>query len=854
MGTSTLEKVRSLALFIVLFFVVLATISNGDSTSNDQVDALLTWKAHLQYSPTSLLNSWSITSTNDSFNSSIQPQPNTSTSPCNWFGIACNIGGSVISINLTKSGLQGTLHEFRFSSFPNLVYFNLSMNSIFGTIPPEISFLSKLAYLDFSTNQLSGEIPPDVGNLSSLVELYMHNNSKLNGPIPPSLRSLRKLKVLSIYQTCLSGPIPQSLYGLTKLTHIHLQRNQLSGPISQRIGRLKSLICLELWENQLNGSLPASIGNLRNLEILHIRDNQLSGRIPHSIQNLKKLTMLRLARNQFTGNLPQNICHDGLLQFFTANGNHFVGPIPKSLKNCTSLIRFTLQANQLTGNISEDFGFYPNLQFLNLSSNKFYGEISPDWGRCKNLLSFVISGNNISGTIPPEIGNLSQLGRLDISSNFLEGEIPKEFGKLASLEKFCLDENQLSGEIPPELGSLPHLEVLSLSSNRFSKSIPRSLGTNLLKLYYLNLSKNKLSEEIPVELGMFSQLSVLDLSYNNLTGNIPAKFGALQSLVTLNLSHNNLFGVLPTTFEKLTGLSYVDISYNGFWGPIPNNRAFLSSPMKALEGNKGLCGNVTGLKLCNDPAPKERRSKAHNVVRLVYIVVFPFIGALLLVALFVVYMFLRRRKTECSQIEEIEMISEKGLFSIPNFNGKKLYEEIIKATEDFSSTYCIGEGGIGSVYRAELPQATLVAVKKLDGENRAFQREFLNEIRALTKIRHRNIVRLHGFCSHRRHSFLVYEYLEKGSLNSTLSNESEARELDWSKRVEIIRGVADGLAYMHFDNFPPIVHRDISSKNILLNSDYKACVSDFGTAKLLEQDSSNWTAVAGTFGYIAPGM
>ncbi|XP_004294224.1 PREDICTED: probable LRR receptor-like serine/threonine-protein kinase At4g08850-like [Fragaria vesca subsp. vesca] len=184
-----------------------------------------------------------------------------------------------------------------------------------------------------------------------------------------------------------------------------------------------------------------------------------------------------------------------------------------------------------------------------------------------------------------------------------------------------------------------------------------------------------------------------------------------------------------------------------------------------------------------------------------------------------------------------------------------MYEEIIKATEDFDSTYCIGKGGQGSVYKVNLASANIVAVKKLHqlcSDDEKVKKEFLNEVRAPTEIRHRNIVKLYGFCSHRQHSFLVYEYIERGSLATVLSNDGEAQELGWSERVKIVKGVAHALCYMHHDCLEAIVHRDISSKNILLNADFQACVSDFGTAKFLNPDSANWTALAGTYGYIAP--
>ncbi|XP_041018042.1 MDIS1-interacting receptor like kinase 2-like [Juglans microcarpa x Juglans regia] len=185
-----------------------------------------------------------------------------------------------------------------------------------------------------------------------------------------------------------------------------------------------------------------------------------------------------------------------------------------------------------------------------------------------------------------------------------------------------------------------------------------------------------------------------------------------------------------------------------------------------------------------------------------------------------------------------------------------MYEETIAATGDFDAMYCIGTGGYGSVYKAQLPSGSIVAVKKFhtlqDGSYATDRKEFFNEIVALTEVRHRNVVKLHGFCSSERHSFLVYEYLEKGSLAGILSEDEEARELDWSRRVNVVKGLVHALSYMHHDCSPPIVHRDISSKNVLLDSDYEAHLSDFGTAKFLKLDSSNWTGFAGTYGYAAP--
>ncbi|XP_065852830.1 MDIS1-interacting receptor like kinase 2-like [Euphorbia lathyris] len=184
-----------------------------------------------------------------------------------------------------------------------------------------------------------------------------------------------------------------------------------------------------------------------------------------------------------------------------------------------------------------------------------------------------------------------------------------------------------------------------------------------------------------------------------------------------------------------------------------------------------------------------------------------------------------------------------------------VYEEIVKATEEFDSRYCIGIGGNGSVYKAELPTGQLVAVKKLHSpadDESIHLKGFKSEIQTLTEIRHRNVVRLYGFCSQPNQSLLVYEFLEGGNLGKTLNSEEEAMLFDWNKRVIIVKDIANGLSYMHHDCLPAIVHRDISSKNILLDLEYNGHISDFGTARILKPDSSNKTAFAGTFGYAAP--
>ncbi|KAJ8775079.1 hypothetical protein K2173_020354 [Erythroxylum novogranatense] len=214
-----------------------------------------------------------------------------------------------------------------------------------------------------------------------------------------------------------------------------------------------------------------------------------------------------------------------------------------------------------------------------------------------------------------------------------------------------------------------------------------------------------------------------------------------------------------------------------------------------------------------------------------------------------------RRRTMKVPPQESMALKNGDLFSIWNYDGGIAFQDILDATHNFDIRYCIGTGGYGSVYKAQLPSGKVVAIKKLHGlesEEPAFDECFRNEVKILTEIRHKNIVKLHGFCLHRRSMFLVYEYMEKGSLFYALRTDSLAVELGWRKRVKIIQDVAFALAYIHHDCNPPIVHRDISSNNILLNSSLDGFISDFGAARILDPGSSNRTVVAGTRGYIAP--
>ncbi|XP_009400938.3 MDIS1-interacting receptor like kinase 2-like [Musa acuminata AAA Group] len=567
------------------------------------------------------------------------------------------------------------------------------------------------------------------------------------------------------------------------------------------------------------------------------------------INNFTGLTYLQLGNNSFVGYVPPNICKGGALKYLTLYMSNFQGPILMTLKNCTTLERVRLEHNHLTGDVSQCLGVYPHLSYKDLSFNLFSGTLSPDWAKWHDLTLLRISNNNITGVIPTEFGQLTKLGELDLSSNYLQGEIPKSFGSLTLLYNLSLGNNQLVGHVPLEFGMLSNLELLDLSSNNLAGRIPDQLG-NCMKLRLLKLNNNNFSGTIPLAIGNLVYLQdTFDISHNSLTGEVPSQLSKLVVLQSLNLSHNYLSGHLPSSLTYMTSLSTVDVSYNELDGPVPDSPAFRRAPAEWFAHNNDLCGVVRGLPPCvslGTPTTDDRSKRHKNVIVAIiasvvfFLLLFIFIGAF------------RKREKDTVPVDNNHI--KEGAFCILNFVGRDVYKDIIEATEDFDAKYCIGSGAYGSVYIAELASGELLSVKKIhlpDTEGTCDEQPFQTEIQTLTQIRHRNIVKLYGFCSSPRRKFLVYEYMERGSLGSVLRSETAA-ELDWVKRLSIVKDVARALFYMHHDCTPPIVHRDITSNNILLDSEFKACVSDFGIARLLKPDSSNWTMLAGTRGYLAP--
>ncbi|KAI9161009.1 hypothetical protein LWI28_013594 [Acer negundo] len=358
------------------------------SASIEETNALLNWKASFANQTQSLLPSWNLLSHN----------------PCTWFGISCNSAGSVNNINITSFGLNGTLHKFSFSSFPNLKYLDLAINSLFGIIPSQIAVLSKLIYLDLSTNHFSGQIPQEIGLLTNLQVLHLVGN-QLNGSIPDEIGRLKSLEELALHSNQLHGPIPVSLGNLNNLTYLYLENNSLSGSIPQEFGNLKNLLELYIDTNNLTGPIPTTLGNLNKLTVLFAFQNNLSGPIPHEIGNLISLTILYLRQNQFSGSIPTSFGNLINLEVLSLNHNKLSSSIPQEIGNLMKLRLMTLNNNQFNGMIPYEIGKATQLQYINFSNNQLFGSIPSEFGLLTNLVRLDLSGNNLNKEIPHSICN-----------------------------------------------------------------------------------------------------------------------------------------------------------------------------------------------------------------------------------------------------------------------------------------------------------------------------------------------------------------------------------------------------------------------------------------------------------------
>ncbi|XP_022945191.1 probable LRR receptor-like serine/threonine-protein kinase At1g67720 [Cucurbita moschata] len=397
------------------------------------------------------------------------------------------------------------------------------------------------------------------------------------------------------------------------------------------------------------------------------------------------------------------------------------------------------------------------------------------------------------------------------------------------------------------VNALRTMSAESVQTNQGDPCVPTSwewvtcTATKPPRISKIELSRRNVKGDIPPEINTMDGLTELWLDGNFLAGSLP-DMSNLVNLKILHLENNKLTGTLPSYLGTLPNLQELYIQNNAFSGEIPLELLAKKLVFK-YDGNLGL-----------------HASKRYNMHSKVIIGVS--LGVLVLLILLLVGSFLllhklRRRTTPYHKKGGSLKGSTKRSFGYSIGKGDEgiayylSLAELEEATNNFSKK--VGKGSFGSVYYGKMADGKEVAVKIMAESSAHGNQQFTTEVALLSRIHHRNLVPLIGYCEEEHQRILVYEYMHNGTLRDHLYGSTDPTHLDWLPRLHIAEDAAKGLEYLHTGCSPSIIHRDVKTSNILLDINMRAKVSDFGLSRQAEEDLTHVSSVArGTVGYLDP--
>ncbi|KAK2393643.1 leucine-rich repeat receptor protein kinase HPCA1 [Trifolium repens] len=738
--------------------------------------------------------------------------------PLNWVGDPCGNGwdgirctnSRITELKLAALGLEGQLSS-AIQSLSELVTLDLSYNTgITGTIPREIGNLKNLDSLALVNCGFSGPIPDTIGSLKKLTFLALNSN-KLNGNIPHSLGNLANLDWLDLDDNQLEGPIPvsndQGQSGLDMLhlaKHFHLGNNKLSGPIPSQLFNSSMILKHVLFDhNQLNGSIPSTLSSLvSTLEVVRFDNNQLSGTVPSSLNNLDKLSELYLSHNQLSGSLPDLTGMNSLTTVDLSDNGFNSSTIPSWVytPSLTNLVTVILKDNQLGGTLNISGGYRKSLQLIDLQSNSITDFV---FGNQKWNFDLRLAQNRVCLE-----NGVSDESYCKVPQNIPPYSTPSNGCSPPS----CSNDQIASPNCKcafPYIGNLSSRasSVSNYSDTSYYKEIERTLLDTFRK------------QNIPVD----------SVSLSN-----PIKVASTDNFqLTLNVFPSqtdrfNTTGVSSAAFV-LSNQIYEPPSY---FTPY----IFIGRSYQYYGGE-----------------PKGSKSSHTGAIVGAVVAVLVILVLAVIIGLYVMSKRRRARSSEGNPFVNWEQNKNSG--AAPQLKGARWFsfDDMRKYTNNFAEANTIGSGGYGQVYQGALPTGELVAIKRAGKESMQGAVEFKTEIELLSRVHHKNLVSLVGFCYEKGEQMLVYEYVPNGTLLDSLSGKSGIW-MDWIRRLKVTLGAARGLTYLHELADPPIIHRDIKSSNILLDNHLVAKVADFGLSKLLTDSDRGHvtTQVKGTMGYLDP--
>ncbi|MCO5582499.1 hypothetical protein L7F22_036396 [Adiantum nelumboides] len=771
-------------------------------------------------------------------------------------------------------------------------------------LPASLGALRSIRTLDLSSNHLSGSIPTELANACATLKHLQLSANNISGTIPSSLRACASLQTLSLDKNQLSGSFPGDVVShLTGLEALALGFNHFTGPFPSQVTSCSNLKVLDLSSNKLTGIIPPHICSPSStLETLLLANNQFGGGVPSSLANCSQLIVLDLSFNQLEGAIPQELGSISGLESLLLWSNKLIGEIPKELGVLSQLKSLVLNNNFLAGTIPLELSNCSAMEWICLSSNTLSGTIPTFLGAMQHLTILELGNNSLSGHVPPELANVTKFIWVDLNSNYLDGPIPSglgqhPYGNVTRLHyEFAFIRNlgykcrglgillEFGGITQAVLSSTPLRSACNLTRLYVEDSL--NGDSDFSSIQYLDLSYNMLEGNIPEDMGYLTALQMLSLGHNQLVGPIPASFSHLKNIGVLDLSYNKLEGgVWP--LANCSFLVQIDVSNNNLSGNIPTTGQLSTAPIAGFLNNSGLCGEPLppcgSSSISSSDRCKHGACLAHErmgVLSWANSIVLGILIAVAFMCMLIVWGLMMRSK-RAEKMKDASGLrlpaSCRGLNSSTTWNigGEKeplsinvatferplrklTFAQLIEATNGFSQESLIGVGGFGEVYKAELQDGSVVAIKKLLQSSYQGDREFIAEMETLGKIKHKNLVPLLGYCKVGEERLLVYEYMDGGSLEDMLHAGVEEgdrdQKLTWEKRKQIAKGAARGLAFLHHNCIPHIIHRDMKSSNVLLDKNLEARVSDFGMARLISALDTHLSVstLAGTPGYVPP--
>ncbi|XP_039170863.1 probable leucine-rich repeat receptor-like serine/threonine-protein kinase At3g14840 [Eucalyptus grandis] len=767
----------------------------------------------------------------------------------------------------SKDAVTCTVDNNNVSHVINII---LKEQSLAGTLPPRLFRLPFLQNFDVTRNFLSGTIPKEWGS-TKLRDISVLGN-RLTGPIPKELGNISTLEVLVVDINQLSGPLPPELGNLSRLLRLCLTSNNFTGELPPRFAELTSLQDLRLGDNQFTGKIPDFIQNLTNLEKLFIQGSGLQGPIPSGISLLEKLSDLRISDlNGPESRVPQ--LSSTIIERLILRSCNLTGELPGYLAGMTQLKILDLSFNKLRGEIPGNFSSLGKVDHIYLTGNQLTGAV-PDWileadniDLSYNKFKFTARNSECQ---PRSDINLFASSAVDNVMSY-----PATNGLVSCLKSQHCPENRYNlfincGGRTEKIGENTYnADAEPATASRFFlnsenywaySSTGHFLDDNTPGDNYKADNVSVLSED-DAQLYRNARCSATSLTYYGFClrdGPYSVSLHFAEIMFTSNESHTSLgrraFNIYMQGILVWEDFN-IEIEAGGAGKPVIRNftanvtkgtleiRLYWAGKGTTAIPRRGVYGPlISAISVYPDfNIPQESAIiSAGTVVGIVAAIV-------LVVFLILVILWWRGclgREDEMAQDLKV-LALQIGSFTL---------RQIKAATHNFDAANKIGEGGFGSVYKGLLSDGTTIAVKQLSSKSKQGNREFVTELGMISALQHPHLVKLYGCCIEGNQLLLVYEYMENNSLARALFGPEEFQlKLDWGTRHKICVGIARGLAYLHEESRLKIVHRDIKATNILLDKDLNPKISDFGLAKLDEEDNTHIsTKIAGTYGYMAP--